>query len=140
MKNISIIYWSGTGNTEKMATLINEGLQEKTENPKLLNVSQASIKDVETSDLVILGSPSMGSEVIEEYEMEPFIEDIKFAVNGKKIALFGSYGWGNGEWMRDWEKRMSEYGAILTCDSLMVQDTPLDENTELCIEFGRSLS
>lgn len=139
MENISIIYWSGSGNTEKMASLINEGLRKKGINAKQLPVSEASAKDVENAELIILGSPSMGAEVIEESEMEPFVEEIRNIVNGKKMALFGSYGWGDGEWMRNWEERMKDYGADLISDGLIVNYTPEGEEAERCIEFGRNL-
>lgn len=139
MQNISIIYWSGTGNTEKMANLISEGLIEKGQSPKLFNISQASIEDVDAADLVILGSPSMGAEVIEEAEMEPFVEDIRTVVSGKKVALFGSYGWGDGEWMRNWEERMESYGAFLAGEGLIVNGYPEGEEAQRCIDFGKAL-
>jgi flavodoxin short chain len=140
MENISIIYWTGTGNTEKMAHFINEGLKSKGVNPKLLNISQASISDIENADLVVLGSPSMGAEVIEEDEMEPFMEEIKMIISGKKVALFGSYGWGDGKWMRNWEERMKGYGAALIGEGLIVNDAPKGEDAQRCIEFGRALA
>jgi flavodoxin I len=139
MQNISIIYWSGSGNTEKMANLIHDGLKSKGESPRLLPVSEASVSDVASSDLVVLGSPSMGAEVIEEAEMDRFIEEIKTTVSGKKVALFGSYGWGDGEWMREWEKRMLGYGVVLTGEGLIVNETPEGKDILRCIEFGKAL-
>ncbi|GIM29521.1 flavodoxin [Clostridium polyendosporum] len=140
MKNVSIIYWSGTGNTEEMAKLIEQGLKENSANPKLINVSDAKLKDVADADLVILGSPSMGDEVIEETEMDPFVESIKEAVNGKALALFGSYGWGTGEWMINWEERMRNYGANLLEEGLIVNGLPEGNDVERCIELGRKLA
>lgn len=139
MKNITIVYWSGSGNTEEMANLISKGLQEKGESPKLLNVSKASKSDVEAAEIVLLGSPSMGDEVIEECEMEPFIEDIKDVVSGKPVALFGSYGWGSGEWMKNWEERMEGYGVRLSGEGLIVNGYPEGEDVNRCIEFGKAL-
>ena len=139
MKNVCIIYWSGTGNTEKMAELIDKGITEKGESSKLINVSSATIEDVNDADILVLGSPSMGSEVIEESEMEPFVESIKEAVKDKSVALFGSYGWGDGEWMRNWEERMSGYGANIVKDSLIVNEAPEGDDETHCIEFGKSL-
>lgn len=139
MKNICIIYWSGTGNTEKMAQLISKGLIEKGESPKLTPVSSATVEDVNNADILVLGSPSMGNEVIEETEMEPFIESIKTSVKGKAVALFGSYGWGDGEWMRNWEETMSSYGVNLIKDSLIVNESPEGSEEIRCIEFGKSL-
>lgn len=139
MKNVSIIYWSGTGNTEEMAKLIKQALEGKGSDVKLLNVSDASVDDVNTADLVILGSPSMGSEVIEETEMDPFVDSIKGLVSGKALALFGSYGWGSGEWMADWEERMRGYGANLLNEGLIVNGFPEGSEAERCLEFGRAL-
>ena len=140
MKNIGIIYWSGTGNTEEMAKLIHKGLQEKGHEPQLLNVSDATLAQVEALDLLILGSPSMGCEVIEESEMEPFVDSIKNIVTGRSLALFGSYGWGTGEWMDEWEKRMEGYGANLLGKGLIVNESPSGADAERCIQFGRSLA
>lgn len=140
MKNIGIIYWSGTGNTEEMAKLIHKGLQEKGEDAQLLNVSEVNIDQVKEMELLILGSPSMGSEVIEESEMEPFIDSIQNIVAGKSIALFGSYGWGSGEWMDNWEERMEGYGANLLEKGLIVNGAPSGDDAESCLELGRSLA
>ncbi len=140
MKDINIIYWSGSGNTEEMANLIAKGLKEKGENLAILNVSEAAKEYVEAADLVVLGSPSMGDEVIEESEMEPFIEDIKDIVSGKDVALFGSYGWGTGQWMKDWEERMEGYGAKLLGEGLIVNGFPEGNEAENCIEFGKTLA
>jgi flavodoxin I len=140
VKNVSIIYWSGTGNTEEMARLIEQGLREKGANPKIMNVAEAALEHVEAADLVILGSPSMGAEVIEEAEMEPFVESIKSVVGGKAVALFGSYGWGSGEWMVSWEERMSGYGANLLAEGLIVNGFPEGSEAERCIDFGRTLA
>lgn len=139
MKKITIIYWSGTGNTEMMAEAISKGAQAGGVDVKLLNVSDASISDVTESEVIALGCPSMGDEVLEESEMEPFVESIKDSVNGKNIALFGSYGWGNGEWMDDWEERMKSYGANLFVDSLIINETPDEEGLERCEALGRHL-
>lgn len=140
MKNINIIYWSGSGNTEEMANLIAKGLKEKGENPSILNVSEASKEDVAAADLVVLGSPSMGDEVLEESEMEPFVESIEDIVSGKAVALFGSYGWGDGKWMRDWEERIEGYGAKLLGEGLIVNGFPEGDEAERCVEFGKNLA
>ncbi|MBK1809651.1 flavodoxin [Clostridium sp. YIM B02505] len=139
MSKVTIIYYSGTGNTEKMAELISSALSEHNSVVSLLQVSSASKSDIEDSDVIIFGSPSMGNEVIEETEMEPFIESIKEAISGKKVALFGSYGWGDGEWMRNWQDRMSDYGAILLADGLIVNGYPEGNEEDRCIEFAKSL-
>ncbi|MGO5093829.1 flavodoxin [Clostridium sporogenes] len=137
MAKVNIIYWSGTGNTEKMAEAIKEGLASA--EVKLLSVSDATTKDVEEAEVVVLGCPSMGDEVLEEGEMEPFVDSISNAVKGKKVALFGSYGWGDGQWMRDWEERMESYGAELKTDGLIHQGEPDDSTLEECKAFAQKL-
>ncbi|MBR9648423.1 flavodoxin [Clostridium tyrobutyricum] len=140
MSKVNIIYWTGTGNTESMANLIAEGAKEKGADVNLINVSSASESDVKDADVVALGSPAMGAEVIEESEMEPFVESISGAVSGKKIALFGSYGWGDGEWMRSWVERMEGYGANLVNDGLIVNEAPEGESEEECKNLGKELA
>ncbi|AND85437.1 flavodoxin [Clostridium tyrobutyricum] len=140
MSKVNIIYWTGTGNTESMANLIAEGAKEKGADVNLINVSSASEADVKDADVVALGSPAMGAEVIEESEMEPFVESISGAVSGKKIALFGSYGWGDGEWMRSWVERMEGYGANLVNDGLIVNEAPEGESEEECKNLGKELA
>lgn len=140
MSKVNIIYWTGTGNTESMANLIAEGAKEKGADVNLINVSSASEADVKDADVIALGSPAMGAEVIEESEMEPFIESISGAVSGKKIALFGSYGWGDGEWMRSWVERMEGYGANLVNDGLIVNEAPEGESEEECKNLGKELA
>ncbi|NLY09117.1 MAG: flavodoxin [Tissierellia bacterium] len=108
MKKVFVIYWSGTGNTEIMAKAVAEGVGD---GAVLKSVDSASVEDVASCDALALGCPSMGDEVLEEEVMEPFVESIKDVVKGKNVALFGSYGWGNGQWMRDWQERMEGYGA-----------------------------
>ncbi|MCR3758761.1 flavodoxin [Clostridium felsineum] len=139
MLNVNIIFWSGTGNTEIMAKLISEGIKSAGGEVELLSVSDASIDKVKASDIVVLGSPAMGDEVIEEAEMDPFIESISEEIKGKKVALFGSYGWGDGKFMRDWVERMEGYGAKVLNDGLIIQDAPEGESKDQCIEFGKKL-
>lgn len=140
MKKIAVIYWSGTGNTEMMAKAIEEGTKKNSAEVKLLSVDQASVGDVVNADSIALGCPSMGAEVLEEEEMEPFVESIQKAIAGKTIALFGSYDWGNGEWMKEWEKRMEGYGAQLVDEGLILRLEPTDEGIELCKNLGMKLS
>lgn len=137
---MKIVYWSGTGNTEKMANLIASGMEEKGVSVDVVNVANADANIFEGEDIVILGCPSMGDEVLEETEFEPFIEDIKEKVSNKKVALFGSYGWGSGQWMEDWEERMISYGCISPLDTFIVNNEPEGETEELCIEFGRKIT
>ncbi|NRW86034.1 flavodoxin short chain [Clostridium beijerinckii] len=101
---MKIVYWSGTGNTEKMAELIAKGIIESGKDVNTINVSDVNIDELLNEDILILGCSAMGDEVLEESEFEPFIEEISTKVSGKKVALFGSYGWGDGKWMRDLKK------------------------------------
>lgn len=140
MKKISIVYWSGTGNTEKMAEAIAAGAQEEKNEVKLLSVDKATKEDVLNSDVLAFGCPSMGSEELEESEMEPFISEIeKENISGKPVALFGSFDWGDGQWMRDWEDRMKAAGVNLIDEGLIIQNTPDDEGIKMCTELGKKL-
>ncbi len=133
---ISIVFWSGSGNTEAMANAIREGVESSGAEVLLKSVDKASEADVLDADVALLGCPSMGDEVLEEAEFEPFIEKIEGKISNKKIALFGSYGWGDGKWMRDWEQRMKDVGAQLVSESLIVNETPTGDNLNKCREFG----
>ena len=140
MKNVAIIYWSGTGNTEVMAKGIMEGAKIGDANIRLLNVVEASVEDVLNADVVAFGCPSMGSEVLKESEMEPFIESVSKSVNGKNIALFGSYGWGSGEWMEQWQERMEGYGSNLIEEGLIINYEPDEDGIKKCKELGELLA
>ena len=108
---VKVVYWSGTGNTESMANMLAEGIKEVGNEAALFNVSDID-KDTLLEDTVFaLGCPSMGNEELEEGEMEPFVEELEDGLSGKKVALFGSYGWGSGEWMETWAERMTNAGA-----------------------------
>ncbi|OPY57798.1 MAG: Flavodoxin [Pelotomaculum sp. PtaU1.Bin035] len=141
MKSIAVIYWSGTGNTKMMAEAIAEGAKNDEVMVTLMEVSSASIEDLLNADAVALGCPAMGDEVLEESEMEPFVATIeKEGLNGKPVALFGSYGWGDGEWMIDWADRMKKAGAMLVDDGLIIQEAPDEQGLESCRELGRRLA
>lgn len=135
---MKIVYWSGTGNTEKMAELIAKGIKQEGKLAEVINVSDINGDELLKEDTLILGCSAMGDEVLEECEFEPFIEEISTKVSGKKVALFGSYGWGDGKWMRDFEERMIEYGCIIKEESLIVQNEP--DNEQECIEFGKKVA
>ncbi len=136
---IPVIYWSGTGNTEAMAKAVAEGIKENGNEPKLLAVGAASVADVEAAEALALGCPSMGDEALEEDEMEPFVESIASVVKGKKLVLFGSYDWGDGQWMRDWQERMKGYGAEVVKDGLIANLEPDTEALAACKELGKAL-
>ena len=137
--SISVVYWSGTGNTQAMAEAVAEGIKAAGQEAELLEVGNADAKTVAEEAAFALGCPAMGAEVLEESEMEPFVEELESLVSGKKILLFGSYGWGDGEWMRNWEESCKEAGANLVCDSVICQEEPDDEATDACKALGAAL-
>jgi len=137
---MKIVYWSGTGNTEKMANLIAEGIRKVGKVVEIINVSDANQNIFNDEDILILGCSAMGDEVLEDGEFEPFIEEISSKISGKKVALFGSYGWGDGKWMRDWEEKMIAYGCQSVIDPLTIENEPENPSEELCIEFGKKLA
>lgn len=140
MSKTAIIYWSGTGNTESMAKAILEGAKELNPDTALFNVSEISAADAATYDTLILGCPAMGAEVLEEDEFEPFFTELESNLTGKKVALFGSYGWGDGEWMRNWEERVNGVGANLAGEGLMLNETPDSDGLDACRAFGKKVS
>ena len=138
MAKIAIVYWSGTGNTEIMAQKIAEGAKEQ--DVQLVTACAFSVAKLNEFDVIAFGCPSMGAEVLEESEFEPMFEDCKPLLGGKKVALFGSYGWGDGEWMRNWEEDVKNTGATIICESLILNETPDANGEKRCLEFGASLS
>lgn len=141
MKKAVIIYWSGTGNTEMMANAISEGVKNIGNPVDVVRVEDADKDMVLNSNLIALGCPSMGAEVLEEDLMEPFIESLKEVdFLGKTVVLFGSYDWGDGEWMKDWDGRMKGYGATLLEQGLTIHLTPDDKGIDRCKEIGEKLA
>lgn len=137
---INIIYYSNTGNTEEMANLIAKGAKEEGAEVNLMTFSEASVEDVKNCDIVLLGGPAMGAENLEESEVEPFVESIEGEVSGKKMVLFGSFGWGGGAYMTEWENRMEENGAELLEKEVVVQEAPEGEDAEKLIELGKKIA
>ncbi len=138
MSKTAIIYWSGTGNTEAMAQAVSDGAKEVNGETKLFNVSQITADEAAGYDTLILGCPAMGAEVLEEGEFEPFFAELESGLSGKNVALFGSYGWGDGEWMRSWEERVNAAGANLVCESVIANDAPDDEAVINCNALGKT--
>ncbi len=135
-----IIYWSGTGNTEAMANLICEGAVSAGADVTLKDVSSASGEDIQAADIAVFGCPSMGDEMLEEDEFEPFMKSVTSTLSGKKIGLFGSYDWGDGEWMRNWESDVKKSGAVLLKDGLIVNLTPSGSDVDKCRDFGKEIA
>ena len=138
MSKTAIIYWSGTGNTEAMAQAVLDGAKEVNSETQLFNVSEITADEAAGYDTLILGCPAMGAEVLEEGEFEPFFTELGGSLSGKNVALFGSYGWGDGEWMRSWEERVNSAGAKLVCESVIANDAPDDEAVINCNALGKA--
>ena len=138
---ISIVYWSQTGNTQAMAEAISEGVTEAGKEAKIIDVTDASLDALKTEKVFALGCPAMGAEVLEESEMEPFVSELERSVGGKTIALFGSYGWGDGQWMRDWAQRAQDDGAqLFSEEGLICNETPDDDVQAACRKLGADLA
>jgi len=140
MKKIVVVYWSGTGNTKEMAEALADGAKHDNTVVSLLSVAEASVDDIKNADAVAIGCPSMGAEVLEEEEMEPFVASIEEMVTGKPMALFGSYGWGNGEWMQDFVARMKECNAKVLGEGLISMNKPDAQGIKECQSLGNELS
>ena len=141
MSKTAIIYWSGTGNTEAMANAIFDGAKEVNADIKLFSVDQITADEAKDYNNLILGCPAMGAEELEEGEFEPFFAELEVNLSGKNVALFGSYGWGDGEWMREWESRMLDAGAnVLNREGLICHETPDDDALEDCRSLGKQLA
>ena len=141
MSKINIVFWTQSGNTQMMAEAIADGVRDAGKEAEVVFVSSIAPDALKDEPVFALGCPAMGAEVLEEAEMEPFVAEVEGFASGKKIALFGSYGWGDGEWMRDWEARMQSAGAELVGGAgLMCHETPDAEGLEECKELGRQLA
>ena len=140
MKKTAVIYWSGTGNTESMAEAVAEGLRAAGAETELLTPEQVHTDGLAALDAVALGCPAMGSEVLEEMEFQPMFDACKNCLGGKAVALFGSYGWGDGEWMRSWEKDCADAGINLVCDSVTCCEAPDDAALDALRAMGKTLA
>ena len=140
MKKTAVIYWSGTGNTEAMANAVAEGLRSAGADAALLTADAVDASALAELDAVALGCPAMGAETLEEDVFEPMFSACEPKLDGKKIALFCSYGWGDGEWMRNWEETCKADGAILACDSVICNDAPDDNGIAECEALGAALA
>lgn len=139
MSKVAIVYWSGTGNTEAMASAVLEGVKEKGAEAIMLTAAEFDASMVDSFDAIAFGCPSMGAEELEESEFAPMFEACEPKLSGKKIALFGSYGWGDGEWMRTWEETCKADGAVMACDFVICNEAPDDEAVEACKALGAAL-
>ena len=140
MSKVAVVFWSGTGNTQKMADAVAEGAKAKGAEVSVFGPADFNASMVGDYDGIAFGCPSMGAEVLEETEYEPMFASVESSLSGKKIALFGSWGWGGGVWMRDWEDRCRNDGAVLVCESAICMNEPDDTAIAECKALGAALA
>ncbi len=136
---VAVVYWSGTGHTEAMAQAVAEGVRRAGAEAVLLTPSEFDVSLLDTVDAVAFGCPAMGAEELEESEFAPMFALCESRLAGRRLALFGSYGWGSGEWMQSWEETCVSDGAVLACDSVICCEEPDDEALEACRALGAAL-
>ena len=140
MKKTAVVYWSGTGNTEAMAKAVAEGMESAGAQVTMLTPDQVKASELSAYDAIAFGCPAMGSEVLEEMEFQPMFDEVKRSLGGKSAALFGSYGWGDGEWMRTWEATCREDGANLVSEGVICNEAPDGEAEAACQALGKALA
>lgn len=140
MNKIAVVYWSGTGNTEMMAEQVAAGAAAAGAEVTTFTAADFSADLMAQFDAIAFGCPSMGCEQLEDSEFEPMFLACESGLKGKKIALFGSYGWGDGEWMRTWEETCISAGAVFACDSVICNEAPDDEALAACEALGKALA
>ena len=139
--SVQIVFWSGSGNTKEMAEAVADGVKAAGKEADVVDVRDTKPADLDDAKVFALGCPSMGSEQLEECDMEPFVEELESKVSGKNILLFGSYGWGDGEWMRDWVERMVNAGAVMVEEEgIICNDAPDDDAVTALKEAGAKLA
>ena len=140
MSKIAVVFWSGTGNTEAMANFVAEGATGVGAEAEVISCTDFSADKAASYDAIAFGCPAMGAETLEEDEFEPMFTGCESALSGKKLALFGSYGWGDGEWMRTWEDTCRSDGAVLACESVICCEAPEDDALAQCKKLGATLA
>ena len=140
MDTIIIAYWTQTGNTKAMAEAVGEGVETAGKKADVRHISEVSMDRLREAQAFALGCPAMGAEVLEEGEFEPFFTALEGKLPGKKVALFGSYGWGDGQWRREWQERTEKAGAVLCGEGLIVNEAPDEAGLESCRALGARLA
>lgn len=141
MDKIYVVYWTQSGNTEAMAEAVGRGIKAAGKEAEVVEVTDASLDALKDAKAFALGCPAMGDEVLEEGDMEPFVADVEGFASGKTIGLFGSYGWGDGQWMRDWTERMEKAGAsVVDGEGVICQEEPDEEALTACESLGKKLA
>ena len=141
MSKVAVVYWSSTGNTEAMANAVADGIREKGGEAVLHTCEDFDGSKVAEYDAIAFGCPAMGDEVLEDTEFEPMFDGCKDALKGKNIALFGSYGWGDGEWMRNWVEQMEGAGAtVVGGEDAICQEAPDEDAQDELKAMGKQLA
>lgn len=141
MDKVYVIYWTQSGNTQAMAEAVGKGITDAGKEAVVVPVGTVSVEDLKDAAGFALGCPAMGAEVLEESEMEPFVCEVEAIASGKTIGLFGSYGWGDGQWMRDWVDRMNGCGAkVLNGEGVICQEAPDEAALSECESLGKQLA
>lgn len=140
MSKIAVVYWSGTGNTESMAAMVAAGAKEAGAETVLFTPGEFGPEQMDEYDAIAFGCPSMGAEQLEEEEFEPMFQACESKLSGKKIGLFGSYGWGDGEWMRNWEDTCRGDGAELVSEGVICNQAPDQDGEAACQALGKALA
>ena len=140
MRKMAVVYWSGTGSTEAMAAAVADGARRAGAEVALVTASEFDAAQLDGLDAVAFGCPAMGCEQLEESEFEPMFAACEGRLNGKRLGLFGSYGWGDGEWMRSWEQTCREDGAQLAADPVTCQESPDEDALAACRALGAALT
>lgn len=140
MSKVAVVFWSSSGNTESMANAVLEGAKNAGAEAEIFECAAFDAGKISGFDALAFGCPAMGDEVLEEDEFQPLWDDCKNALAAKKVALFGSYGWGDGDWMRSWEQDAKDAGISLVCDSVICNETPDDSGLDDCRALGAALA
>lgn len=140
MSKMAVVYWSGTGNTETMARAVAEGARAAGADVQLVTAADFDAAQMDTLDGVAFGCPAMGCEQLEESEFEPMFAACAAKLGGKRVGLFGSYGWGNGEWMQEWEETCRSHGALLAADSVICNGSPDGDALAACQALGAAVA
>ena len=139
MSKVAVVFWSQTGNTESMANAVAKGATEGGAEVSLILAADFNAAAAGEYDGIAFGCPSMGVEVLEETEFQPMWDAVKGSIAGKKVVLFGSYGWGDGEWMRNWEADCKDNGIELAAESVTANDAPGDAEVQMCMDLGKAI-
>ncbi len=140
MKKVAVVYWSGTGNTASMADFVAEGAKNAGADVSVFTSGEFNAGMMDDFQAFAFGCPAMGAEVLEETEFEPMFQECEGKLSGKTVALFGSYGWGDGEWMRNWEETCKNDGAVMACDFVICNEAPDDDAAEACKALGAAVA